>query len=96
MVSLSFALGSLSGVSRGQEEVATNFATLTYTAKCDDVNRRLVLENAHTYKSLQVVVRWRAAGGKDLQEQFFPPPQSKIEIGCAAESQIVEAKFVDF
>ena len=39
---------------------------------------------------------WRAAGGKDLQDQFFPGPNSVREIGCAAEAEIVEAKFADF
>jgi hypothetical protein len=41
-------------------------------------------------------VRWRAAGGKDLTDQFFPGPNSVREIGCAAEAEIVEAKFADF
>ena len=41
-------------------------------------------------------VKWRAAGGKDLQDQFFPGPNSVREIGCAAEAEIIEAKFADF
>jgi hypothetical protein len=89
-------LGGAEMSSAQEEEVATNFASLTYGAECDAQNKRLILGNAHTYKSLQIIVRWRAAGGKDLQEQFFPAPDTKLEIGCAAEAQIVEAKFAEF
>ena len=98
---LPFLLGLIfvggAGISWAQEEeVASNFASLTYGAECDAQNKRLLLANTHTYKSLQITVHWRAAGGKDLQEQFFPPPDSKLEIGCAAGAQIVEEKFAEF
>ena len=56
----------------------------------------LWLTNSHTFKTVATTVRWRAAGGKDLTDQFYPGPNSVREIGCAAEAEIVEAKFADF
>ncbi len=35
-------------------------------------------------------------GGPARTEEFFPGPNSVREIGCAAEAEIVEAKFADF
>ena len=80
-----------------QEEPApTTFVELSYGAACDATNNRLVLKNVHTFKTIAATVRWRAAGGKLLQEQFFPAPSATIEIGCAAEAEVVEAAFADF
>jgi hypothetical protein len=90
-------LSSVAGACWGQEEEQpASFAMLSYATACDSQNKRLVLENTHTYKTLHVTVRWRAAGGKDLQDQFFPAPSSKVEIGCAADAQIVDVKFAEF
>lgn len=93
---LGLALSGATAVSWSQDEVASDFAKLSYSSACDSQNNRLLLTNSHTFKTLQAVVRWRAAGGKDLQDQFFTPPSTTIEIGCAADAQIVEAKFADF
>ena len=93
---LGLTLSTAAGISWGEEELATNFAKLSYMAACDAQNNRLFLTNSHTFKTLQAVVRWHAAGGKDLQDQFFAEPSSSIEIGCAADAQIVEVKFADF
>lgn len=78
------------------EESAATFVSLKFDGKCDDNNNRLWLANTHTFKTIATTVRWRAAGGKDLTDQFFPAPNSLREIGCAAEGEIVEAKFADF
>ena len=93
---LGLALSMVPGSSWPQDESAADFAKLSYTTACDAKNNRLLLTNSHTFKTLQTVVRWRAAGGKDLQDQFFPAPSSTIEIGCAADAQIIEVKFADF
>lgn len=93
---LGVTLSTAAGISWAEEELATNFAKLSYTTACDPHNNRLLLTNSHTFKTLQAVVRWHAAGGKDLQDQFFPAPSTTIEIGCAADAQIVEVKFADF
>lgn len=86
-----------SGQLRAQDEsTPTSFASLKFEGSCDAKNNRLWLSNSHTFKTVAVTVRWRAAGGKDLVDQFFAEPNSIREIGCAAEADIVEAKFVDF
>jgi hypothetical protein len=90
------ALTAAAGISWAQDEPASNFAKLSYSAACDSQNNRLLLTNSHTFKTLQTKVRWRAAGGKDLEDQFFPAPSTTIEIGCAADAEIVEVKFADF
>jgi hypothetical protein len=89
------ALGAPS--SRAAEDAAPNsFVALKFEGACDDQNNRLWLTNSHTFKTIAVKVRWRAAGGKDLEDQFFPQPNSVREIGCAAEAEILEAGFADF
>lgn len=63
---------------------------------CDDRNKRLWLENTHRSRTFAVLVQWRAAGGKELTEKVFVTPGVMIELGCAAESKILEAAPTDF
>lgn len=72
------------------------FVALKFEGTCDQNNNRLWLTNSHTFKTVSAKVRWRAAGGKNLTDEFFPGPNSIREIGCAAEAEIIEAKFADF
>ena len=83
-------------VEAAEQAAASTFVTLKLEGACDAQNNRLWLTNTHTFKTVATTVRWRAAGGKDLTDQFFPGPNSVREIGCAAEADIVEAKFADF
>jgi hypothetical protein len=78
------------------DDPAATFVSLKLEGSCDAQNNRLWLTNTHTFKTVATTVRWRAAGGKDLTDQFYPGPNSVREIGCAAEAEIVEAKFADF
>ena len=78
------------------EPAAASFVTLKLEGPCDDKNNRLWLTNSHTFKTVATTIRWRAAGGKDLTDQFYPGPNSVREIGCAAEAEILEAKFAEF
>jgi hypothetical protein len=78
------------------EEAAATFVSLKLEGACDAQNNRLWLTNTHTFKTVAATVRWRAAGGKNLTDQFFPGPNSVREIGCAAEAEIVEARFAEF
>jgi hypothetical protein len=96
-----FALGVVAtvatiAVQAAEEAAASSFVTLKLEGSCDAQNTRLWLVNSHTFKTIATTVRWRAAGGKDLSEQFFPGPNSVREIGCAAEAEILDAKFADF
>lgn len=83
-------------VQAAEEDAAKTFVTLKLDGACDAQNTRLWLINSHTFKTIATTVRWRAAGGKDLQEQFFPGPNSVREVGCAADAEILDAKFADF
>ena len=92
-------LGSMAAsacLKAADEAPAASFVSLKLEGACDAQNNRLWLTNTHTFKTVATTVRWRAAGGKDLTDQFFPGPNSVREIGCAAEAEIVEAKFADF
>ena len=83
-------------VQAAEDASASTFVALKLEGACDDKNTRLWLINSHTFKTVATTVRWRAAGGKDLTDQFFPGPNSVREIGCAAEAEILDAKFADF
>lgn len=83
-------------VQAAEDAPASSFVTLKLEGACDAQNTRLWLINSHTFKTIATTVRWRAAGGKDLSEEFYPGPNSVREIGCAAEGEILEAKFADF
>lgn len=92
------ALG-LSGASRlhaAEEAAASTFISLSFQGSCDDQNNRLWLHNKHTFKTVVTRVRWRAAGGKDLSEEFYPGPNTSREIGCAAEAEVLSAEFAAF
>jgi hypothetical protein len=90
------ALTGSTSLEAAEEESASGFVSLKLEGACDAQNNRLWLTNSHTFKTVATTVRWRAAGGKDLTDQFYPSPNSVREIGCAAEAEIVEAKFADF
>ena len=79
-----------------EEPQPATYVTLKFEGTCDENNNRLWLTNTHTFKTVATTVKWRAAGGKNLTDEFFPGPNSIREIGCAAEAEIVEAKFADF
>ena len=69
--------------------------SLKLEGACDAQNNRLWLTNTHTFKTVATTVRGRG-GRQGSTDQFFPGPNSVREIGCAAEAEIVEAKFADF
>jgi hypothetical protein len=78
------------------EPAPSTYVSLKMEGSCDAQNNRLWLTNSHTFKTIVTTVRWRAAGGKDLTDQFYPGPNTVREIGCASEAEIVDAKFADF
>lgn len=78
------------------EEAAVSYVSLKFEGACDANNKHLWLRNTHSFKTIATTVRWRADGGKDLTEEIYPAPNTAREIGCAADAEIVSAKFVDF
>lgn len=93
---IAVAMAGTMAIQAAEEAAASSFVSLKLEGQCDSQNNRLWLVNTHTFKTIATTVRWRAAGGKDLTDQFFPAPNSIREIGCAAEAEILEAKFADF
>ncbi|HWK74063.1 MAG TPA: hypothetical protein VNQ81_07315 [Povalibacter sp.] len=95
-IMLALLMPGSAGLRAQDEPAAATFVSLKFDGACDAKNNRLWLTNSHTFKTVAATVRWRADGGKDLVDQFFASPNSVREIGCAAEADIVEAKFADF
>lgn len=82
---------------RAAEDAApAAFVSLKFEGTCDENNNRLWLVNTHTFKTIVTTIRWRAAGGKAITDDFYPSPNSVREIGCAAEGEILGAKFAEF
>lgn len=97
ILAMSLLVASTAGNGAPDQPVTvTSYVSLKLEGSCDQNNTRLWLVNSHTFKTVMTTVRWKAHGGKDLTEQFYPLPNSVREIGCAAEAEIVDAKFVDF
>lgn len=64
---------------------------------CDTHNTRLYIENSHTFRTAIVYLRWKAAGGKQLEERFVLEPAVISEIGCAEPgAAITRAELADF
>jgi hypothetical protein len=78
------------------EESPASYVSLKFEGECDAKNRKLWLSNTHSFKTIATTLRWRADGGKDRTEQLYPAPNTVREIGCAADAEILEAKFADF
>lgn len=87
---------SVAGNGAQDQPTVSSYVSLKLEGTCDNNNTRLWLVNSHTFKTVATTVRWKAYGGKDLTEQFYPLPNSVREIGCAAEAEIIDARFVDF
>ena len=93
---LALLLSVGSGGAYAADPPPSDFVSLKFEGECDDKNNRLWLHNTHTFKTIVVTLRWRAAGGKDLTDQLYPGPNSVREIGCAADAEILESKFAEF
>ncbi len=91
-----FGIAGSSALYAAEEAAPSTFVSLKFEGACDSKNNRLFLANTHTYKPIVTRVRWRAAGGKDLNEEFYPAPNTNREIGCAAEAEILSAEFAAF
>ncbi len=90
------ACGGLFPAAMAEEPPASTFVLLKQDGACDAENARVWLANQHGYKTISTKVRWRAAGGRDLTDEFFAAPNSLREIGCAADAEILEVAFAEF
>lgn len=93
---LPFSLFALAGVATSAQEPEAGVA-LHYGDSCDARNRRLYVENRHTFRSYVVTVSWTAVGGKTVTMDLTVEPKVTREVGCATDgAQIVKAVLMEF
>lgn len=89
-------LSAPSAAAAAEAELPVEIA-LRWGESCDAQNGRLYVENTHRFRTAIVTVRWKAAGGKALEEKFMVEPGVIAEIGCALnDATIVQAELASF
>ena len=79
--------------SRADDEAAKSLALLL-EGSCDAKNSRLFVESKHPTKTIIATLRWNLAGSKRVaSDQFQVAPGARVEVGCAAQADIVSATF---
>jgi hypothetical protein len=69
---------------------------LKLEGECDKANSRLWVINNHQTRTIIATLRWNLAGAKRIvTDQFQVVPSARLEIGCAAQADIVVARFAD-
>src|SRR5262245_387800 len=82
-------------VVRGADEDAAKSLTLILEGACDPKNSRLFVESKHASRTIVATLRWNLAGSKRIaSDQFQIGPNARVEIGCAAQADIVSAQFL--
>lgn len=80
---------------RAADEDPVKSLTLLLEGACDPKNNRLFVESKHPSKTIVATLRWNLAGSKRVAtDQFQVAPGARVEIGCAAQADIVSAQFV--
>ncbi len=78
----------------GAEEEAAKSLSLVLEGSCDAKNSRLFVSNKHATKSVVATVRWNLSGSKRIAtDQFQVGPGARVEVGCAAQADIVTAAY---
>lgn len=78
------------------EDDPVKSVTLKLEGACDPKNSRLFAESAHGSKTIVATLRWNLSGSKRIAtEKFQISPGGRIEVGCAAQADVVSAVFVD-
>jgi len=78
------------------EEDAVKSVELKLEGQCDKANSRLWVVNNHLSRTIIATLRWNLAGAKRIvTDQFQVLPNARLEIGCAAQADIVVARFAD-
>jgi len=78
------------------EEDALKSVELKLEGQCDKANSRLWVVNNHATRAIIATLRWNLAGAKRIvTDQFQVLPSASLEIGCAAQADIVVARFAD-
>jgi len=78
---------------QAEDDPAKNL-TLSLEGACDAKNSRLFVENKHATKTIVATLRWNLSGSKRVAtDQFLVAAGARMEIGCAAQADIVSAQF---
>jgi hypothetical protein len=81
---------------RAQTEDPLKNLELKLEGECDKANSRLWVINSHESRTIIATLRWNLAGAKRIvTDQFQVLPSARLEIGCAAQADIVVARFAD-
>ena len=82
-------------VLRAAEEEAAKSLALILEGACDPKNSKLYVESKHATKTIIATLRWNLSGSKRVASDVFQiGPGARVEIGCAAQADVVTAQFV--
>jgi hypothetical protein len=84
------------GLCRAEEPAAADLVHSYVDKQCDAANQSWMIENRHTYLSLQVTIQWHPVGGKQSEETVVLSPQERRPVGCAPAVQIVSVQLMEF
>jgi hypothetical protein len=89
------AVGLLSSVGAlAADEDPVKSIELRLEGACDTNNKRLWLYNNHATKPIVATLRWNLFGSKRIiNDSFRVVAAGRLEIGCAAQADIVSAVF---
>ena len=91
------ACGALpAGLCRAEEAVAADFVVPYVDKQCDNVNQSWMIENRHTYQSIQVTLQWHPIGGMQKQETLVLSPKERRPVGCAPTVNVVSVALMQF
>jgi hypothetical protein len=90
------ACGVLADPCRADEPAAADLVLPYVDKQCDDANQSWMIENRHTYLSIQVTIQWHPVGGKQSEETVVLSPKERRPVGCAPTVQIVSAQLMEF
>jgi hypothetical protein len=80
-------------VHAAEEDPAKNLA-LILDGACDPKNSKLFVESKHPTKTIVATLRWSLSGSKRVASDVFQiAPGTRVEIGCAAQADIVSAQY---
>ena len=67
---------------------------LKLEGECDSANSHLFVINKHSSKTIIATLRWNLAGSKRIiTDKFQVVAAARVEVGCAAQADIVGAVF---
>jgi hypothetical protein len=96
LITIAIAAGVLlsSHFAVAADEDPVKAVELRLEGACDANNKRLWLHNNHPSRAIIATLRWNLFGSKRIiNDQFRVVAAGRLEIGCAAQADIVSAVF---